>query len=115
LRAETNGGVLYQHTRRVELDGAARAFEQVLSYKQLFSRCFESRDADAFYVCVPNAGTSNSRLKLITVLRLEEAGGERGADVAPPLRALASESARTAAVDTYTVAGEVRVQKLEIQ
>lgn len=115
LHAENTSAVLYRYTARVELGEAGRTLRHESPYTEFFARCFDGRDAEGLYVCVPNAGTSNRRFRLRAVLRPAGLDGEADRELAEHRAAIASTAVRQAVVDTHTERGRVQVQRIMIR
>lgn len=114
LRVEGGPATLYRHEVRVELGQGGRPIRRELPYTALFAKCFDGRDVEGLYVCVANAGTSNTRLRLLASLHPERLDNQADVDLAGHREAFASRAEREAVIDTYTESGRVEVQRITI-
>ncbi len=114
LRVADGPATLYRHEVQVELGEGGRALRRELPYTTLFARCFDGRDVGGLYVCVPHAGTSNTRLRLLASLHPEGLDNQADLDLAGHREALTSRAEREAVIDTYTEPGRVEVQRITI-
>jgi hypothetical protein len=114
LRVENRLAVLYDHALPVELGEGMRVLRHDSGFATLFARCFDGRDAEGLYVCVPNAGTSNSRFRLVASLHPLSIAGADGLDLNSQREQFHSLTQLEAVMDTVAEPGQVHVKRISV-